>query len=218
MNEFERSVFINCPFDDGYLSLLRPLVFSILYLDFQPRLALERADSEESRIRKIVELIQDSKFGIHDLSRCRSSKRGEFFRLNMPLELGIDIGCKLFRRGKWKQKRILILETERFRYQAAISDLAGSDIFAHRNDPEELVLGVRDWMVQEAGASPVPANRIYGAFLDFMAFNHSRLEREGWKAEHIHALRISELQGHMRNWLSRHRRVPLRKKERRGLA
>ena len=91
MKEFEKSVFINCPFDEGYLSLLRPLVFTILYLDFHPRLALERSDSEETRIRKIVNLIQASKFGIHDLSRCRSSKRGEFFRLTMPLELGIDI-------------------------------------------------------------------------------------------------------------------------------
>ena len=208
MNQFARSVFINCPFDDGYLSLLRPLVFSILYLDFQPRLALERADSEETRIRKIVELIQASKFGIHDLSRCRSTKKGEFFRLNMPLELGIDIGCKLFRGSKWKNKRILILEAERFRYQAAISDLAGSDIWAHHNEPEALIVGVRDWMVQETGACPVPANRIYSSFLDFMAYNYARLEQDGWKPEHIRALRISELQGHMQEWLHKHRRLP----------
>ncbi len=205
MKEFEKSVFINCPFDEGYLSLLRPLVFTILYLDFHPRLALERSDSEETRIRKIVNLIQASKFGIHDLSRCRSSKRGEFFRLNMPLELGIDIGCKLFRGAKWKSKRLLILETEKFRYQAAISDLAGSDIFAHQNEPETLIVGVRNWMVQEASASPVPANRIFNEFFDFMADNHSRLEREGWKEDHIQALQISEIQGHMQEWIQRKR-------------
>jgi hypothetical protein len=194
-------VFVNCPFDDGYTALLRPLVFTVLYLKFRPRLALERSDSEETRIRKIVALIRSSKFGIHDLSRCQANKKGEYFRLNMPLELGIDMGCKLFKGGKWRQKRILILEKDRFRYQAAISDLAGSDIAAHENDPEEMVKAVRDWLVQEASAPSIPAQRIYGGFLDFMAENHKRLISLGWKLKHIHTIRMPELQGHMNHWL-----------------
>lgn len=205
MQEFEKNVFINCPFDDGYLDLLRPLVFTILYLKLKPRLALERADSEETRLRKIVELIECSKFGIHDLSRCRATKRGEFFRLNMPLELGIDIGCKLFKSGKWKLKRILILETERYRYQAAVSDLAGSDIAAHQNDPEELVRVVRDWLVQEAGVQAIAAQKIYGSFLDFVTANQKRLEAEGWKRAHVQTIQMSELQQHMTDWLRNRR-------------
>jgi len=36
---FDRNVFINCPFDDGYMPLLRPLLFTVYCLGFQPRIA-----------------------------------------------------------------------------------------------------------------------------------------------------------------------------------
>ncbi|WP_304282133.1 hypothetical protein [Caulobacter segnis] len=113
---FERSVFINCPFDDAYKPLLRAILFCIYYLGLEPRIAIERLDGAEPRIEKIIELIEASKFGIHDLSRIRAERAGELFRLNMPLELGLDIGCKRFRGAPWSDKRCLILETERYRY------------------------------------------------------------------------------------------------------
>jgi hypothetical protein len=47
---------------------------------------------------------------------------GEFYRLNMALELGVDAGCRWFGRGRHRSKRCLILETKPLRYQAAISD------------------------------------------------------------------------------------------------
>lgn len=56
--DFERSVFVNCPFDQDYVELLRPLLFTIAYLGFKPRIALERFDSLEVRVDKICELIQ----------------------------------------------------------------------------------------------------------------------------------------------------------------
>ena len=57
---FERNVFINCPFDDDYMPLLRPLLFSVYALGFVPRIALERLDSGRPRIDKIVALISPS--------------------------------------------------------------------------------------------------------------------------------------------------------------
>lgn len=92
VQEFESNVFINCPFDREYYSLLRPLLFTIVFLGFNPRLATERSDSGENRLEKIRELIRDSKYSIHDLSRLRSKKAKEFYRLNMPFELGMDYG------------------------------------------------------------------------------------------------------------------------------
>ncbi len=142
---FDRNVFINCPFDEEYLPLLRPLLFTILYLALNPRIALESLDSGRPRIDKIVELIQESQYAIHDLSRLQAREAGEYFRLNMPFELGIDVGCRLFSH-EGKAKQCLILETERYRYQAAISDLSNSDISAHKNDPQSLVRGVRNWL------------------------------------------------------------------------
>jgi len=50
---FENNVFINCPFDEDYFSLLRPLLFTIVYLGYNPKIATERADSGEARLFKI---------------------------------------------------------------------------------------------------------------------------------------------------------------------
>src|SRR5262249_9498177 len=87
---FNRNVFINCPFDDGYRILLRPLLFTVYRLGFQPRIALESRDSGRPRIDKLVELIRESQYAIHDLSRIQATNVGDFFRLNMPFELGVD--------------------------------------------------------------------------------------------------------------------------------
>lgn len=96
---FERNVFVNCPFDEAYYPLLRPLLFTIIYVDLLPRIATERLDSGEARISKIIELIEESRYAIHDLSRIQAEAAGEFYRLNMPFELGIDVGCRLFKSG-----------------------------------------------------------------------------------------------------------------------
>ena len=132
---FDRGVFVNVPYDSQFKSLLRPLLFCLIYAGMTPRLALERRDSGELRLNKIVELIRNSKYAIHDLSRMQAQEAGEFFRLNMPFELGLDIGCRLFSKDERSSKRCLILDTERFRYQAAISDLAGTDFGAHADEP-----------------------------------------------------------------------------------
>lgn len=98
---FEDNVFINCPFDEEYHALLRPILFTTIYLGLKPRIALERSDSGEPRITKIIELIRESKYAIHDLSRLKARRKGEFFRLNMPFELGIDVGCRTFGGERW---------------------------------------------------------------------------------------------------------------------
>ena len=89
--DFEKNVFINCPFDDDYTRLLQPLLFTILYLGFSPRIATERVDAGELRIDRIRELIGSSKYSIHDISRLQSTNKDEYYRLNMSFELGIDI-------------------------------------------------------------------------------------------------------------------------------
>src|SRR5215204_1149067 len=104
---FEKNVFINCPYDPEYYPLLRPLLFTVIYLDFHPKIASERSDSGEQRIDKICELIEESKYSIHDLSRLKCNKKGEFYRLNMPFELGIDYGSRRFAADQLKDKKCL---------------------------------------------------------------------------------------------------------------
>lgn len=190
---FERNVFVNCPFDDKYLPLLRPLLFTIIHLGLSPRIALEDLDSGQPRIQKILALITESKYAIHDLSRIKAERKGEFYRLNMPLELGLDVGCRLFKGGQWAQKRCLILESQRYRYQAAMSDLSNSDIAVHNDDPELVVAEVRNWLNAEAGLHAPGPSAIWGAFLDFMAANYDALTARGFSPKDIEKLPIREL-------------------------
>lgn len=104
---FENNVFVNCPFDAEYKPLLDPLLFTIRYLGFQPRIALERSESGESRIAKIIELIEESKFAIHDLSRLKAKRKGEISRLNMPFELAWTGGAGNLAAAGCRRKRSL---------------------------------------------------------------------------------------------------------------
>lgn len=143
---FQSNVFINCPFDDDYRPLLKALLFTVLYLGYKPRIS-QTQSSSDIRINQIKSYIKDSKFGIHDLSRCKALKAGDLPRFNMPYELGLDIGCLEFGTRKLKTKKILILETERFHYQKVLSDIAGQDIQNHEDDPKILVRKIRNWFL-----------------------------------------------------------------------
>jgi hypothetical protein len=200
---FQQNVFVNCPLDDDYLPLLRPLLFSIIYLQLTPRIALERLDSGEPRVEKIISLIKESKYAIHDLSRLRARTAGEYFRLNMPFELGLDVGCRLFKAGRWSQKRCLILEAERFRYQAAISDLSNSDIAVHGNEPVNVVSEVRNWLNNEAKLSAPGPSHVWSRFNEFMADNYAALKSRGFSDRDIERLSVAELVQCMQDWVGR---------------
>jgi len=199
---FDRNVFINCPFDDTYRPLLRPLLFTVYYLGFQPRIALESRDSGRPRIDKIIELIGASKFAIHDLSRIQATTVGEFFRLNMPFELGVDFGCRTFRPGRCSQKRCLILGNERYHYQAALSDLSGSDIQAHGGKAENVVREVRNWLNSHKPGHAVGPRKIWTDFNTFTNDTYNELISQGHSEEDLKYLEIHELMTRMDAWLT----------------
>lgn len=199
--EFETSVFVNCPFDKAYKSLMRPLLFTVHALGLRPRFALERSDSGELRFEKIKELILSCRWGIHDLSRCRSKRAGELYRMNMPLELGVDLGCRFLGPTAMSRKRHLILARRRHEYQRAISDLSGVDIMAHSENPIEVVRVVRDWLVQEAGSPTVSPTVLWQRFNEFTAWNYDELKSRGYSKSHIRLLPDHELSARMARWL-----------------
>jgi hypothetical protein len=202
---FDKNVFVNCPFDDEYRPLLRPLLFTISYLGFQPRIALEELDSGAPRIQKIVNLIRSSRYAIHDLSRLQARQQGEFYRLNMPLELGIDVGCRVFGRAPLNLKRCLILEVQRYRYQAAISDLAGCDIAVHGGSEEAIVTEVRNWLSSKTSTPAAGPARVWTAFLDFMSDNYDELTAQGFSHRDIEALPVDEFLRCLQRWMRRSR-------------
>ena len=163
---FENNVFINCPFDEEYTSLLRALVFSTLYLELQPFLS-QTLSSSNIRINQIKNHIKFCKYGIHDLSRSKAMIKGELPRFNMPYELGLDIGASEYGNKLLKTKKILILETERYHYQKVISDIAGQDISNHDDDPKMLIKKVRNWMSANTTKTVPPYTEIWIAFNQF---------------------------------------------------
>ena len=153
--KFGISVFINCPFDEEYKSLLRPMLFTLVYARLVPRLASEKSDSLEQRIEKIVRLIKECKYSIHDLSRLKAAKANEFFRMNMPFELGIDYGCRRIAKNHLSRKRSLIFESRRYDIQRALSDLSGVDIKSHNNNPLRAVQALQHWLIETLGLTDV---------------------------------------------------------------
>lgn len=199
---FESNVFINCPFDREYYSLLRPLLFTIIYLGFNPRIASERSDSGENRVDKIRELIRESKYSLHDLSRLRSKRAKEFYRLNMPFELGMDYGARMFGAASMGSKKCLILERNLHDYRAALSDLSGVDIKPHHNEPDEIVRAVRDWFVETVGLRGVETATVgWYRFGDFTTAFYERMLAMGSPEKDIEQMPIPEYIDHIREWV-----------------
>lgn len=200
------NVFVNCPFDDEYRSLLRPLLFTVVYLGYTPRIASERLDSGETRVDKICELIRESRYSIHDLSRLQASEPEEFYRLNMPFELGIDYGAREFG-ARHARKRCLILESGPYDFQKALSDLSGVDIKYHRDEPDEIVRAVRDWFYETLGETEADYPRVvWYRFNDFTTdLFESRLAEgipESDVEEDIERMSVSEYLDAVEEWMA----------------
>lgn len=198
---FERSVFVNCPFDEAFAPLLQAIAFCITDLGFFPRLAPENSDNAANRLDRIIELVRGSKYGIHDLSRCKSSAVGEYARLNMPFELGLDHGCARFGGGEMGKKAILILEETRYDYQKGLSDISGWDIHAHEGDYIKVVRIVSGWLIRQAGANPVGPTKIQGDYLTFQEWYWERETARGASDDDIKAYPTIQVVSAMREWV-----------------
>ena len=199
---FNSSVFINCPFDEEFAPILRAIVFVVIYLGFAPRLATERSDAGENRLVKIMELIEGSRYSIHDLSRCQAQRKGEIFRLNMPFELGIDFGCRqYFGRGR-EEKRFLILEEKPYRFQAALSDISGCDIEIHGRDYFKAMTRVRAWLCQVAGCTAPGPTGLLGEYTTFQGWDYETRLQNGFSEADIKLLPTFDRMQSMRNWIA----------------
>jgi hypothetical protein len=171
VHRFDSTVFINCPFDKNYAPLLESAIFCVVYFGFQPRLANERLESGENRLDKIIEMIRGAKYSIHDLSRCKSSGEGEFFRMNMPFEFGLDMAFRRSGLPSLDQKKFLVFEDEPYELKRSLSDVAGQDVEFHRCNFEQIIKKVRDFFRVEAGVkAPGPARLVadYATFQGWM--------------------------------------------------
>ena len=166
---YNDNVFINCPFDSAYKPLFDAIVFAVHDCGFVARCALEEGDASQVRIDKIYNIIENCRYGIHDISRTELDEISRLPRFNMPLELGIFLGAKRFGVEDQKGKKCLVMDKEQYRYQKFISDIAGQDIFVHNNSPEEIIRVVRDWLGTASGRRTIPGGGIiWRHYQDFL--------------------------------------------------
>jgi len=143
---YDKNVFVNCPFDQEYAPLFHAIVFAVYSAGFKPRSALEIADSSELRMEKILRIIKECRYSIHDISRTELSVVTQLPRFNMPFELGLFIGAKAYGNTAQRLKRAIVLDREPFRYQQYLSDISGQDIEAHQGKVDQVIVRVRNWL------------------------------------------------------------------------
>ena len=197
---YETNVFINCPFDVEYAPILQAILFAVVRLGLSPRLATERSDSGETRLEKIRELIEGSKFSIHDLSRCQARQKGELFRLNMPFELGIDWGCRHYFEGR-SAKQFLILEEKPYRFQAALSDISGCDIETHGARYDIAMKKVRNWLRQQTECAAPGPSALIQDYVTFSEWEYEWLLSDGYSENDIKEYPTFERLEAMQRWI-----------------
>jgi hypothetical protein len=137
-----KSVFINCPFDAEFATLFDAIVFATVCCGFTPRSALESGTVSEPRIARIVRALANSKYSIHDLSRCTGEGVENIARFNMPLELGMAMA-----EHDW-----LVLVPRGHPYARFVSDLAAYDPVAHDGSIPSVIMAVMSWLATRPDA------------------------------------------------------------------
>mgnify|MGYP001627330190 CR=1 FL=1 len=195
MREYSYSVFLNCPFDSEYEPLRKAIVFTIIRCGFIVRCA-DEDHTEKNRFNRILNMINESKYGIHDLSRINLNE-GEMPRNNMPLELGIFIGSKEYKDNK---KDYLVLDSVPHRYKQHTTDLGGQDPSIHKNEPKEIIKCVRDWLAPKSkDRSDIPSASIL--FEEFENFNSDAPDYCGKKKLIFEELTFSEYYNIATDWI-----------------
>lgn len=164
-----RDVFINCPFDPEYDPIFRALLFAVHALGFKPRSAKELDDGGQMRMEKLYDIIRTCRYGIHDISRTQLHPATGLPRFNMPFELGVFLGAKRLGPKPQHAKRALIFDVEPYRYPQFISDIAGSDIHAHENNPATALREVRNWLANVSKRNLPSANDLDALYVRFSA-------------------------------------------------
>ena len=161
-----RDVFVNCAFDSGFQPIFHGIVFAIIRSGFRARCALETQDGAETRFAKIQQIIEQCRYGIHDISRTETDGNPPLPRFNMPLELGVFLGAKRYGDTIQRRKRALILDREQYRYQRLISDIAGQDIVSHSGNPANAIAAVTTWLRQQSRVTTIPGGQAVAAEYD----------------------------------------------------
>ena len=108
---------------------------------------------------RILRAIFESKYSIHDLSRCKGEGVADLARFNMPLELGIAMAYRHLSRRAEGRHDWLVLAPFGHQYQAFISDISGFDPGTHDGSVPGIVTTVMAWLATRPDTVRIPNPR-----------------------------------------------------------
>jgi hypothetical protein len=110
----------------------------------------------------------NSRYSIHDLSRCTGEGDENFVRFNMPLELGIAMARRFA--GPAPEHDWLVLVPKGHAYLRFISDLAAYDPATHDGSVESVTVAVIAWLAtREEAVPPITPKNVLAALPKFQA-------------------------------------------------
>ena len=173
------SIFLNCPYDADYRPLFEAAVLATTCSGFTPRVAWDTGTLAEPRMARISRAIFESKYSVHDLSRCKGEGDSNLARFNMPLELGIAMARRYLTRRVTDKHDWIVLVPSGHQYSRYISDLAGFDPATHDGTERGLVFALMPWLATRGdGASVSSPGQVLEALPKFN--REMRLLRKTW--------------------------------------
>jgi len=210
--DYDRKVFINCPYSSDHQELLRAMIFVIFRLGFIPCIASQQSDSGELRIDKIKRFIRECRHSIHDLSLVVAAKKGESARMNMPYELGLDLGARWYGAPPLDRKMTLVLEKQRGSVKKALSDHAGFDLRTHGGSVDSLFREIRAHFYAFFAEQPggVPQNfplhdEVWDQWVEFVPWVQCRPDGSLRSEQEIQSMEVAEFRDKVREWLAAQR-------------
>lgn len=143
------SVFLNIPYDTGFEDLYLAYIVGLTQLGLRINVSL--AIPNQGRLNAIINLIENSDFSIHDLSRVELSQGMP--RFNMPLELGLAL---LHSKRSKRPHGVYIFDRKAYQAQRSTSDVNGIDPQIHNGRPKDLMIGLRNVFRQQGDVTTVP--------------------------------------------------------------
>jgi len=127
------TVFLNIPYDEKFRRLYLAYITGLIHLDLRPRATIE-IPGGRNRLDKIIELIRNCRYSIHDLSKVQLDRTPPATpRFNMPFELGLAVASAKLDSSPhdW-----FVFESVHRRLSKSLSDLSGSDPNIHHGTVE----------------------------------------------------------------------------------
>lgn len=206
--DFEHRVFVNCPYSADYRDMQRALIFTLMRLGFSPVLAAQVSDSGQHRMDKIRQQIRDCRHSVHDLSLVISSKKGEHARMNMPYELGLDLGARWYGGSPLDTKVLLVLERKRGSVKKALTDHAGFDLRTHEGRIDLLFQEVRAHFYAHLTAQPDGVRSRFPSYDEllaewplFLTWLQKRPDGTLRSEKEISSMEVAEFKDKVRDWL-----------------